>query len=337
MGCLMRMMILAAIFITLTATILPHIIWLLTAVIGSIAGFRVKYSPFGWTAAVMCILSWSVLAYGYFIGRLKLETKTFEYSHRGIPTSFDGYRIVHISDLHLSTFDDRKEKFTEIVNTINSLKPDLVCFTGDLVNTEARETYPYLDDMSSIKATDGIISILGNHDFMLYSLSKRTQEERERDVELLVETQERVGWKVLRNENIAISRGSETIHILGVDNHSCSGQGFQTVSNGDLHKAMEGSENFRILLSHDPSHWAGEVLHHTDIPLTLSGHTHAAQIRLFGWTPASWMFDYTDGRYDVDGQTLHINIGLGCTAPFRLGATPEITLITLRYSPEEFL
>ena len=118
--------------------------------------------------------------------------------------------------------------------------------------------------------------------------------------------------------------------ILGVDNKSCTNQGFRSINTGDLAAAMEGTDGFRILLSHDPTHWAAEVVPQTDIPLTLSGHTHAAQIKLFGFTPASWAFEHTHGLYEQNGQTLYINIGLGCTAPFRLGASPEITVITLR-------
>jgi predicted MPP superfamily phosphohydrolase len=118
--------------------------------------------------------------------------------------------------------------------------------------------------------------------------------------------------------------------IPGVDNKSCTNQGFRSTNTGDLDAAMQGTDGFRILLSHDPTHWATEVVPQTDIPLTLSGHTHAAQIKLFGYIPASWTFKHTHGMYVQDGQTLYINIGLGCTAPFRLGASPEITVITLR-------
>lgn len=115
-----------------------------------------------------------------------------------------------------------------------------------------------------------------------------------------------------------------------MDNANFSNQGFRTIHKGDLNKAMEGTDGFRVLLSHDPSHWSAEVIPNTDIPLTLSGHTHSAQIRLFGWTPAKWSFKETAGRYDRDGQTLYVNVGLGCTVPIRLGVNPEVTVITLK-------
>lgn len=115
-----------------------------------------------------------------------------------------------------------------------------------------------------------------------------------------------------------------------MDNANYDNQGFPTIHRGDLRKAMEGTDGFRILLTHDPSHWRAEVLPETDIPLTLSGHTHSAQIKIFGWTPAKWSFNEIAGRYDDGDQTLYINVGLGCTAPFRLGVNPEVTVITLK-------
>lgn len=320
------------IFLTIVLASLPHIVWAVALLIGRLFNFHSPYAPFGWSAVILIVTAWVLLAYGYFIGRWQFVVKEVEYANNDLPSDFDGYRIVHISDLHLMTFDDRPSKLTEVVEMINALDADLVCFTGDLVNLSADELTPYISELSRIKARDGVVSVLGNHDFMLYGFSNRGEQEREEAVARLVDMQRnRLGWQVLRNENIELWRGEHKITIVGVDNKSCTGQGFHTISKGNLPKALMGCDGFRILLSHDPSHWAAEVLSDTDIPLTLSGHTHAAQLRLFGWTPASWVFRYTAGRYDEGGQTLHINIGLGCTAPFRLGANPEISLITLRH------
>ena len=137
-------------------------------------------------------------------------------------------------------------------------------------------------------------------------------------------------WRLLRNENTVVERVGERLTLVGVDNTVGEGQGFSTIDRGDLPKAMAGTDGFRILLTHDPSHWHSEVLPDTDIPLTLSGHTHSAQVRLFGWTPASWMFKEAWGRYDEDGQTLIVNAGLGCTLPVRVNCPAEITIVTLR-------
>ena len=172
--------------------------------------------------------------------------------------------------------------------------------------------------------------MLGHHDFMIYGFNKEL--DREAAVEELAKYQEEsLGWNLLRNESTIIaSENGSRITFLGVDNANFSNQGFHTIHKGDLNKAMEGTEGFRVLLSHDPSHWSGEVIPDTDIQLTLSGHTHSAQIRIFGWTPAKWSFREIAGRYDKDGQTLYINVGLGCTVPIRLGVNPEVTVITLK-------
>lgn len=309
--------------------LIPSTLWLVGWITGKISGFHLPYRHFGYTAIALVAIFWSVMAYGYHIGRWNLQTVKMEYSHRDIPDEFDGFRIVHISDLHLGTFDGHHEKLERIVSTINSLSPDLICFTGDLVTIGKEEAEPCSEILRGMNASYGVCSVLGNHDFLIYGSDG--SHDREDAVNALAEFQRtELGWNVLRNQSMTISSPEgRTMTIIGVDNINCSSQGFKTISRGCLKKAMEDTEGFRILLSHDPSHWSSEVVPDTDIQLTLSGHTHAAQVRLFGWTPATLSFVETDGRYDRDGQTLYINIGLGCTVPFRLGAAPEITLITL--------
>lgn len=310
---------------------IPHILWLILFLIGKIFSFHLPYAPFGWTALGLVIFCWLIITYGYVVGRWKLETNVIDYQNEAIPTAFDGYKIVHISDLHLSTFDDNPQKLTQIVDQINQLKPDLVCFTGDLVTTGVGEAQPYTLPLQNIKANDGVVSVLGNHDFLIYARQFKNKSERENAVWALCDfEQNTLGWHLLRNESTVITRENAQITVIGVDNINNSRQGFSTINSGDLPKAMEGTNGFRILLSHDPSHWSAEVVPQTDIPLTLSGHTHAAQIRLFGWSPAQWMFKHVDGLHQQDGQTIYINIGLGCTLPVRIGANPEITLIRLR-------
>lgn len=325
-----KMMVFFCIAGGLLLALLPHIIWLISWLIGKFADLKVSYRPFGYTALALVILFWGLMLYGYFIGRWKIETKHMEYSHKDIPAAFDGFRIVHISDLHLGTFDDNPEKLEMFISEINRQSPDLICFTGDMVTIGKEEAEPYAHALMEMKAEHGVMSVLGNHDFLIYGFT--SDMDKDAAVEELVSFQrDSLGWNVLRNENISIEAAdSSRITIIGVDNTNCSSQGFKTISKGDLSKAMEGTEGFRILLSHDPSHWSSEVVNDTDIPLTLSGHTHAAQMKIFGWTPASLSFKETDGRYDRDGQTIYINIGLGCTVPFRLGARPEITVITLK-------
>ena len=316
----------------LVLALIPNILWFFGWIGCRIAGVSLPYRYFGATALIIAVLFWCTLAYGYFIGRWKVESVAVEYAHKDLPESFDGFKIVHISDLHLSTFDDSKERFEIFINEINKHSPDLVCFTGDMVTAGRKEAEPYTDILRKISARYGVLSVLGNHDFMIYGF--RSNEERERAVENFAEYQEDVlGWNLLRNESALIeSEDGSRITILGVDNANFGNQGFPTIHQGDLTKAMEGTDGFRILLSHDPSHWSAEVVPQTDIPLTLSGHTHSAQIRIFGWSPARWSFDEIAGRYDSGDQTLYINVGLGCTAPFRLGVNPEVTVVTLKSS-----
>jgi predicted MPP superfamily phosphohydrolase len=327
------MLIILCITAGLILALIPHILWFIGWICCNIAGVGLPYRYFGIAAFIIVILFWSALAYGYFWGRWKIESITFEYSHKNIPEAFDGFKIVHISDLHLSTFDDSPERLNSFIEEINRHCPDIVCFTGDMVTIGKSEAEPYTEILKKISATHGVLSVLGNHDFMIYGLNR---DNRENAVQYLAEYQENIlGWKLLRNENVVIeSEDGSKITFVGVDNANFGNQGFPTIHQGDLKKALEGTDGFRILLSHDPSHWKAEVLSETDIPLTLSGHTHSAQIKILGWTPAKWSFDEIAGRYDNGDQTLYINVGLGCTAPFRLGVNPEVTVITLRSKNE---
>ena len=327
---LRAMLIILCIIAGLILALIPHILWFVGWIGCKIAGVGLPYRYFGIAALIIVILFWSALAYGYFWGRWKVESVALEYTHKDIPEAFNGFKIIHISDLHLSTFDDSPERLDTFIEEINQNCPDIVCFTGDMVTVGRSEAEPYTDILKKISATRGVLSVLGNHDFMIYVFKRNSN--REMAVKELAEYQESVlGWNLLRNENAVVeAEDSSKITFLGVDNANFNNQGFPTIHRGDLKKAMEGTDGFRILLTHDPSHWKAEVLPETDIPLTLSGHTHSAQIKIFGWTPAKWSFNEISGRYDSGNQTLYINVGLGCTAPFRIGVNPEVTIITLR-------
>lgn len=323
-------MIVASLILGVVLAVIPHILWLLSWLVGKCFHGAVPYAPFGWTALALVLLLWSIILLGCFVGRWQLKTTRLEYAHADVPPAFDGYKIVHISDLHLSTFDDNPKQLQRFVDSINALEPDLICFTGDLVTIGVAEAEPYTSVLRQLQAKDGIVSVLGNHDFLIYNRNLPNESSRQQAVEALAHYQrEQLGWHLLRNESLAIERNDEKLTIVGVDNLNGKGQGFSTINCGDLSKAMAGTDGFRILLTHDPSHWRAEVLPDTDIPLTLSGHTHSAQVRLFGWTPASWMFSESWGRYEQNGQTLYVNAGLGCTAPVRVNCPAEITLITL--------
>lgn len=322
-------MLVICIIAGLILALIPNILWLIGWIICKIPGIQLKYKYFGISSLLLASVFWIILAYGYYIGRWNVESKVIEYSHKDIPDSFDGFKIVHISDLHLSTYDDSPERFESFIDEINRHSPDLVCFTGDMVTIGKSEAEPYTDILRKIKAEYGVLSVLGNHDFMIYGFNSDNDSEKA-VAELEYYQEEVLGWNLLRNNHAVIeAEDGSRITFIGVDNANYEDHGFKTIHRGDLEKAMKGTSGFRILLSHDPSHWSAEVVPDTDIPLTLSGHTHSAQIKIFGWTPAELTFNETAGRYDRDGQTLYINVGLGCTAPFRIGVNPEVTLITL--------
>ena len=266
------------------------------------------------------------VAYGAFWGRNKFEVKNVEIKLDNIPESFDGYRIVHISDIHSRSFEGREEHLKKAVEKINSLDADLIAFTGDLISmapSELNSTAPFLKELS---AKDGIVSILGNHDYCQYT--NVDQSTKDKYLEELIEREREMGWNLLLNENRIIRRGCDSIAIIGVENTSPSRH---FPSKGDLSKASKGTEGtFRILLSHDPLHWEDEILG-KNYPLTLSGHTHAMQVSLFGWSPSGLIFNQDKGLYTKGRQHLYVNIGLGETIfPARIFANPEITLITLK-------
>ena len=284
------------------------------------------------------------MLYGYWFGRKQLRVTETTYTSPQVPSAFNGYKIIHISDLHLSSFADSPEFLQCIIDTINAQQPDLICFTGDFVGFGVEEAIPFTHMLRQLHAKDGIMSVLGNHDFALYHHGLTDAEKEGKVNQLTAYQRDTLGWQLLRNQSYLIQRDSAYLQIIGVDNTSCQGQGFQTISRGDLIKAMTLPNNLitsspnsliapsplKILLTHDPSHWRGEVLPTTDIPLTLSGHTHAGQVRLFGYPMSSLMFTESEGWYHIADQSLHINTGLGCTLPVRIGVPAEITIITLQ-------
>ena len=294
------------------------------------------FAPFAYTGLALVVIFCGTMLYGYWFGRKQLRVTETTYTSPKVPSAFNGYKIIHISDLHLSSFADSHAFLQRIIDTINAQQPDLICFTGDFVGFGVEEAIHFTHILRQLHAKDGITSVLGNHDFALYNHGLTDAEKEEKVNQLTVYQRDTLDWQLLRNQSYIIQRDSAYLQIIGVDNTSCQGQGFQTISRGDLMKAIRQlgdeakGENMQILLSHDPSHWRGEVIPMTDIPLTLSGHTHAGQVRLFGYPLSSLMFTESEGWYHNAGQSLHINTGLGCTLPVRIGVPAEITVITLQ-------
>ena len=268
------------------------------------------------------------LLYGAFIERNTLQTREIEIASNNTPQSFDGYRIIHISDMHLRSFQGREKTLEKFVDKINAQEADAILFTGDLVTQKTSELTAMEGILKKMRAKDGVFSILGNHDYSFYNRWK-TEEERIKDAEALIDRQKAMQWDILLNECRNIARGKDSISIIGVENTSTNRK-FRSF--GNLQQALQDATGkFKILMSHDPSHWRSEVIDKTDIDLTLSGHTHSMPFTIFGWSIISYVYKEFNGLYREKNQYLYVNIGLGETMfPFRIGAAPEMTVITLK-------
>ncbi|WP_337516438.1 metallophosphoesterase [Segatella sp.] len=270
------------------------------------------------------VMGW--FAFGFIEGWKRLELKHITFTSPDLPPYFDGYRLVQITDFHLGSFPPGNDFVQKVVDATNNEEPDMILFTGDLVNNQASEVEPYLDTLGQLHASDGIFSIWGNHDYCEYG-NNHSIGALKRNRRMLYGYQESLGWHQLMNEHHVVSHGMASIAVIGVEN---PGQPPFT-NRSNLKKAMKGlnPDMFKILLSHDPHHWRREVVG-KKIQLTLAGHTHAGQLKIGKWTPARMAFKEWGGAYRIGEQMLYVSSGIGGSFPFRLGAWPELTVITLK-------
>lgn len=270
------------------------------------------------------VMGW--FAFGFIEGWKRLELKHITFTSPDLPPYFDGYRLVQITDFHLGSFPPGNDFVQKVVDATNNEEPDMILFTGDLVNNQASEVEPYLDTLRQLHASDGIYSIWGNHDYCEYG-NNNSIGALKRNRRMLYGYQESLGWHQLMNEHHVVSHGMASIAVIGVEN---PGQPPFT-NRSNLKKAMKGlnPDMFKILLSHDPHHWRREVVG-KKIQLTLAGHTHAGQLKIGKWTPARMAFKEWGGAYRIGEQMLYVSSGIGGSFPFRLGAWPELTVITLK-------
>lgn len=270
------------------------------------------------------VMGW--FAFGFIEGWKRLELKHITFTSPDLPPYFDGYRLVQITDFHLGSFPPSNDFVQKVVDATNNEEPDMILFTGDLVNNQASEVEPYLDTLGQLHASDGIYSIWGNHDYCEYG-NNHSIGALKRNRRMLYGYQESLGWHQLMNEHHVVSHGMASIAVIGVEN---PGQPPFT-NRSNLKKAMKGlkPDMFKILLSHDPHHWRREVVG-KKIQLTLAGHTHAGQLKIGKWTPARMAFKEWGGAYRIGEQMLYVSSGIGGSFPFRLGAWPELTVITLK-------
>ena len=286
-------------------------------------------------ALVTALVPVALFAYGFFFGWRRIVVRKAVCESELLPQSFDGYRILQLSDLHIGTFLKNKSFIRKLVNVVNEQHADLIVFTGDLVNVRADEVRPFVSDLSKMVSKDGVLSVMGNHDYCEYG-QDHSEEYKKRNQNVLHYFERKMGWRLLDNEHVTIGRLrqangeniSESIAVIGVENISkppFPDYGNLAVAIGELPKGM-----FKVLLSHDPSHWRRGVLHKTDIALTLSGHTHAGQLKIGKFSPSKWAYNEWGGKYTEGNSMLYVSTGVGGTVPFRFGAWPEINIITLK-------
>jgi predicted MPP superfamily phosphohydrolase len=322
--------VLKATFFLFLTFALPKILFSVFSLVGrGLAVFEPRFSYIGIGFAVIIGFCTFIMSmYGFVWGWKRVVGRTVAVEVPQLPAAFEAYKIIQISDLHLGTFGHDTELVNRLVEEVNALKPDLIVFTGDLVNIAPEELKPFTAELSRLSAPDGVLSILGNHDYSTYHPNK-SKTARQARLNKLIEMQRAMGWQLLRNESYAIVRGGDTLVIAGVDNVARP----PFPSYGDLKKAMAevAPEACVVLLSHDPTHWRREVLYHyPNIKLTLSGHTHAMQFKLGAFSPSQWIYDEWGGHYEENGQHLNVSTGAGSNIPFRFGAQPEYVELVLK-------
>lgn len=277
----------------------------------------------------LAMFALGILCFGYFFGRnhYVIHRQTFYFPD--LPKRFEGYRIAQFSDMHIGTLRDGHEADAHtVVDLINTQQCDVILFTGDLVNHQSTELDGFRHELNKLHAPDGVFAVMGNHDYSMY-LRYPTEEERAADVKELQDRIRCYGWTLLLNDHRILRRGKDSLVIAGVENDGRP----PFPAYGDLPKTMKGLKRncFTVLMSHDPTHWRRNIIPQTNIQLTLSGHTHAGQFKVFGWSPVAHVYQEWSGAYTEGNQVLNVSDGIGAVMfPFRFGAWPEVNVITLR-------
>ncbi len=301
---------------------------------GSDASFMPSRRKFVSTVALgVAAIPFAALLYGMIKGKYNYKVLQYTLEFEDLPSSFDGYTLTQISDIHSGSFDN-PEKVKYAVDLVNKQQSDLILFTGDLVNNVAQEMDAWKDTFATLKAKDGVYSVLGNHDYGDY-VSWESAEKKQENLQALIALQKDMGWDVLLNESRTIKKNQQAIKLVGVENWGEGG----FIKAGDLEKACAdvSAQDFTILMSHDPSHWQSRVKEHPkNIQLTLSGHTHGMQFGIeipgwFKWSPVKYRYQNWAGIYKEFGRYINVNRGFGYLGyPGRVGIWPEVTVITLK-------
>ena len=286
----------------------------------------------------LAAIPFASLLIGMFKGKYNYTVLHYALTFDDLPQAFDGFTITQISDIHSGSFDNAT-KVNYGIDLINEQQSDVILFTGDIVNNKAEELLPWKDAFSRLSAREGVYSVLGNHDYGDY-VNWATKAEKQANLQQLFDLQAEMGFTLLRNQTHFLEKNGERLALVGVENWGKGG--FK--KKGDLDKAVGNvaANDFKILLSHDPSHWEAKVLPHPyHFHLTLSGHTHGMQFGIeipgwFKWSPVKWRYKQWAGLYQENKQWINVNRGFGFLGyPGRVGIWPEITKITLKRSTKE--
>lgn len=327
-------------FVTLALFAVPQFVYAVCSSVGWLCRRMLKGKR-NWgklTGLVLAVVAFFCFIYGFTQGFRNLEVKHLTLYVPDLPKSFEGYRIVLFSDFHLGSYYGwRSDLPQRDVDSINAQKPDLICFTGDLQNVQPSEIKPYIPLLSTLKAKDGVLSVLGNHDYTWYLDIDDDDVGQKAKIEAEVRQYEKqMGWRLLNNEHVVLHRGADSIYVAGTEN-------YDKPKRTQVAKSLYGIKlgQFVLMLQHIPTQWRemwpstiNEEHGSKDSvlvapQLTLSGHTHAGQVSILGLRPSIFApFDY--GLYEREGCQLYTTAGLGGTIPIRIGATAEIVVITLK-------
>lgn len=286
------------------------------------------FSIIGVSLALLYVV---IVSYETIFERFNFTYPIVEIPIKSLPASYDGYKIVQLTDLHLGNLGSNEHQIEHIVTEVNKISPDLIVLTGDLVNNFSSEFAPYYSILSKLRAKDGIYSVMGNHDYGDYS-PWESQEAKQANLREIRQAEARLGFHLLDNDHVILHHKGDSIALVGVENWGDP----PFPQYGDLTQALQGVDPAmcKILLSHNPIHWSQEVVPQTDIALTLSGHTHGGQFEIGGHSLAESRYKQWKGLYKQADQYLYVSNGIGYVGmPTRLFSRPEVTTLILKSSP----
>lgn len=312
-------------FIT-ALVVLPKLTFVLCSLVGRLARrvLKLRRNWGNYVGLVIVLAELYILFHGTMVGTDRLNVRQVTIESDDLPEAFDGYRIAQFTDAHLGSMKD--ELMLRAVTAIDDMRPDLIVFTGDIQNMGPDELPRFAQTLKRLKAKDGVMSVLGNHDYSHYV--NVPPEEALRNERMTRDFETSVGWQLLLNDNRIVRRGSDSIVIAGGENDGRP----PFPAKADLKKTLRGinAKSFVVMLQHDPSAWRRHILPETNAQLTLSGHTHGGQISLFGLRPTELVGKEDDGLYVEGKRKLFVSTGLGGFIPFRFYMNPEVVEITLK-------